>query len=438
MVRRATQHAHNLPDSVPSDIGRRLRAARQQQGLSLAKLGGKDLTRGFLSAVENGRSGISLAALSLVADRLGLPLTHFLGDTAEVPDAVSDLLLDDAEAALRSSRPADALRLVTEAGEAPTLRSRALWLRGWAMTDLGQAREAIPVLEQARALAEQTGDERHHVQVLYTLAAALMNAGNINEALATFEQAYALVAGGMDDAALLGRLTVCIGHLHYARGDYNKALAQYARARELFDGVDDLDNVAAVYTGLGRVHRQRGDLKTALRYSRMSLGIYEARHNERNAAKELSQIAARYAELGDTDQALTTAEDAVRRARAAGAADVEGLARSTLATVYLQLGRLDAAREEAEAVERLGLGDNDIGFGDALLVLAKVASESGDADRADAFYRQVIETFQRNGFLARAADVALAYSEALRARGDLEGALHYAMTAAQTLSSRRA
>jgi tetratricopeptide (TPR) repeat protein len=170
----------------------------------------------------------------------------------------------------------------------------------------------------------------------------------------------------------------------------------------------------------------------------MGLGIYDARHNERGAARELSQMAARYGELGDTDQALITGQDAVRCAQAARAPDIEALARSTLASILLQLDRLDDARAEAEAAAQLGLGDQDIGFGDSLLVLARVAERTGDTARADDLYRRALETFAANGFAARSADVALAYSEALKARGELQHALEYALIAARSLSSPRA
>jgi tetratricopeptide (TPR) repeat protein len=291
------------------------------------------------------------------------------------------------------------------------------------------------VLEEALPLAEKTGDDRHAVQVLYSLAVALSGAGNTAEALSRFEQAHAR-ASGLDDRALLGRITVCIGHLLYLQGRHDAALAQYARARDLFDAVDDLDNVAAVYAGLSRVRRQQGDLKGALRYSRMSLGIYEARHNVREAARELSQMAARYNELEETEQALESAAEAVRRAQAAKSPDIEALARSTLAAVYLRLDRVDEARAEAEAAQQLGLQGQDIGLGDALLVLARVAAQTGDTAGSDALYRRAIETFQSSGFPARAADVAVAYSEALKARGDLQAALEYALIAARTASTR--
>lgn len=72
-------------DRMHELVGRRIREARHARGLSLAALGGDDLSRSFLSLVERGRARISLRALAIVADRLELPITHFLSDTDALP-----------------------------------------------------------------------------------------------------------------------------------------------------------------------------------------------------------------------------------------------------------------------------------------------------------------------------------------------------------------
>lgn len=405
--------------------------------MTLAQLGGDDLTRGFLSAVELGRSSISLKALSIVANRLDLPMSYFLNDTATDTDALAELLLDEAETAIRTQRPSDALRIVAEDDEPPNLRSRKLWLHGWALTNLGRAREAIPLLEEAVALSESDGDVREITSAQYILALALWGATNYDEAMIYLRRAHDHAMSQLDDPSLLGKITVAIGHVHYMQGDLESALAQYARARELFDTIRDLDYLAAVYTGLSRIHRQKGDLRAALRYSRLSLGIFEARHNERNAAHELNNMASHYEELGDTDQALATATDAVNRAQGSQSPDIEALARSTLASVFLRLGDVAQARQQAEKSQRLGQSDQDLGSIDALVVLAKIAEQQSETEQADAFYGRALAALESIGLHTRYADVALAYSETLRARGDIEEALEYALTAAKALAARR-
>jgi transcriptional regulator with XRE-family HTH domain len=57
-------------------IGRELRRQRRARGLTQASLG-TPLTRGFVSAVERGRTVPSIAALALLADRLDVELDVF-------------------------------------------------------------------------------------------------------------------------------------------------------------------------------------------------------------------------------------------------------------------------------------------------------------------------------------------------------------------------
>src|SRR2546423_463909 len=82
MAEAARKRRNTVQAVVLDDVGTRIRAARLERGMSLADLGGEDLSRGFLSLVERGRSRISLRALAIVADRLSLPMTHFLRDDA--------------------------------------------------------------------------------------------------------------------------------------------------------------------------------------------------------------------------------------------------------------------------------------------------------------------------------------------------------------------
>src|SRR5579872_2012905 len=271
MVKAATAQRHARDSELlANDVGKRIRDARIERGLSLAQLGGEDLSRSFLSLVELGRSRISLRALKIVADRLELPLGYFLDGSMASPEAVGELMLDQAEAALRQQKPAEALRLLKDADVPDSLRPRSLLLQGSALIEMGQARDAIDVLREAIPRAERRAEPRQQVEIRYTLARALFATGSYDEALAHARRALDIAMWPPEDRVLMGKVTVGIGHILYMQGSYDDALAQYARARQLFDTVDDMDNLAAVYTGLSRVYQHKGDLANAVRYSRLS------------------------------------------------------------------------------------------------------------------------------------------------------------------------
>jgi transcriptional regulator with XRE-family HTH domain len=59
--------------------------------MTLAQLGGDDFSRSYLSAMERGKCRASVRALTILARRLGLPVSHFVygcdGPGSEPPEA---------------------------------------------------------------------------------------------------------------------------------------------------------------------------------------------------------------------------------------------------------------------------------------------------------------------------------------------------------------
>jgi transcriptional regulator with XRE-family HTH domain len=98
----------SVPDTSPETIhillGQRIRAARLARGMSLADVGGEELSRSFLSLVELGRCRISVRALAVVARRLDLPLSSFFEEAPALPPARNEAQLDRVKAAVAYSQ----------------------------------------------------------------------------------------------------------------------------------------------------------------------------------------------------------------------------------------------------------------------------------------------------------------------------------------------
>lgn len=112
-----------MTDSVEihHTIGRRIRAARTARGLTLAQLGGNDLSRSYLSLVERGRSRISVRALAIVARRLEVPMSYFLDERPNLQLAESPTKVDHVEAAIAYSL------LLRQRGDTEQALNYALW-----------------------------------------------------------------------------------------------------------------------------------------------------------------------------------------------------------------------------------------------------------------------------------------------------------------------
>lgn len=433
---RAERQTKPQIDGMAAEIGQRIRAARLERGMSLADVGGKELTRSFLSLVELGRSRISLRALAIVADRLELPIGYFLDSTSGVSDTLTELTLDRAEAALSREEPEECLRILSEVAASEWLQPRVLLLRGRALIDAGRAREAVGVLEEGLNLAERRGGLPVLPHLCYALGLALYSAGNYDEGLVYLRRALDEIAKGPEDPILVGKATVCIGHVLYVRGDIEGAIEHYSRARDLFGSLTDLNALGCVYSGLSLAYERKGDLTSAVRYSKLSVAAFEAKQNARLAAGELNNLAVRYEEMQDLAQALNCAREAVTRAQQINARDVEAAAHSTLASIYLKLEDVETAEAEANTADGMSDGDEDLARVDAWIVLAEIAERRSESARADELYERALGVLKRTGYESAYADAALGYSLLLQHRGETGRALEYALQAAQAKSTR--
>ncbi|BBK43326.1 transcriptional regulator [Allostella vacuolata] len=95
MIDRST--ATPVTEEAPSEdermLGLRLRAFRQQRGLSLKQLSERsDLSVGMLSQIERGMATPSLRALGRLRDVYGVPLARFFHDEAAAAPPVDDIV----------------------------------------------------------------------------------------------------------------------------------------------------------------------------------------------------------------------------------------------------------------------------------------------------------------------------------------------------------
>lgn len=432
MVKAATieRYADGRLDAMAANVGKRIRMARLERGMSLADVGQEDLSRSFLSLVELGRSRISLRALAIVAERLELPVGYFLRDAQGEALEIIELQLDQAEAALARQEPAEALEALNGVEPPESLKPRLLWIKGRGQVDEGRPREAIAAFQEGLQLAEKSRDLSLVPYLRYGLGFALYGGGHFDEAATHLRQALAETSEGSSDPALIGRITVCIGHVLSVRGDVEGAIEQYARAQDLFGSVMDLHTQGCVYSGLSLSFKSKGDLSAALRFSKLGLAAFETRQNGRLAALALNNLAVRYEELDELPQALDFAQQAVARAEQINAEDVQAAAHSILASIYLRLDEIEKATFEARKADELARDDTDPARVEAWMVLADIAERDGDR-AADRLYQWALGVLQRTERHIAYADAALRYSLLLKRRGDTDKALEYAIEAAQ-------
>ena len=162
------------------DIGKRLKQARLEAGLSQRQLCGETITRNMLSLIENGTARPSMDTLTYLAGRLGKPVSYFLEESA-VTSPNTDRM-GEARSAFAAERYAEALdTLKSYQGPDETFDWEKRLLE--ALCCMALAEQAIregrlPYAETLLALAEQAGAEtpyflRENRQALLSLKARI-------------------------------------------------------------------------------------------------------------------------------------------------------------------------------------------------------------------------------------------------------------------------
>ena len=146
------------------ELGKKLRAARQEAGLSQRELCGDKITRNMLSQIENGAARPSMDTLQYLAGRLGKSVSFFLEDETADPD---QLRLAQARAAFQAEHFEQVLEILEDRQPDPATDCEAELLI--ALACLGAAEQAV---EQGRLpYAQQLLDRAGGVNTPYFGAA---------------------------------------------------------------------------------------------------------------------------------------------------------------------------------------------------------------------------------------------------------------------------
>lgn len=251
-----------------------------------------DLALDCLRQVEASPPEPRAVAASLGLARL-LRGTFALSEAARLLDELEDLELEATQRAEWGENRAAVHLLQGDAGEALRVahasasayqrlgitagRSRALLLAADAMRRGGRPMEAIPLFEEALAVAERPGLEREQLGALWRLACARLRSG-VREAdgrarvRADLERALELArrqrAGNFEGIVLreLGNLAVIEGRTEEAEELLRRSIDQLRRC-----GLDG--EAATTRISLGELARLRGDLEQARREYSVALNV---------------------------------------------------------------------------------------------------------------------------------------------------------------------
>ena len=235
------------------ELGKRLRQARLEQGISQRQLCGEMITRNMLSQIENGSARPSMDTLRYLAQRLGRPVSYFLEE-----DAVSSPnreAIDSARLAFVQKKWEDLLDQLEDYRtpdpifdwEKGLLEATALLALGEQALEQGKipyARELLEKAEQAGASTPYYTQELERKRLILLGRSGQKVAERLPDldeelllrAQTAVENGQPERAGYLLDAAENQRKSQWLelrGQVYFARGEYEAAARSYHTLEEV-------------------------------------------------------------------------------------------------------------------------------------------------------------------------------------------------------------
>ena len=417
-----TQRRVTVVDNRPlaRRIGTAIRQARLRAGLTQAEVATGRYTAAYISALERGLAKPSMAAISFISERLGVPVRDFLaGEDLGASRLEADLLLaaGDPQAALDQYQ--------TLLDGAADRRTRGEVLRGMAeaLCRLERGGEAVAIASESVELMGRMGRKADAAYAGYWLGYAHYQQENLREARAILEDLLQQIRNGLDVLPdFRFRLLTALANVEAWDGEQQRALTYLEEARALIDDLD-LRRRAAFLAGLANTYREAGDFEGALTAGSQSLTLYRAAESEREVAALSNNLALTFMHLGNLQRAEEFGQAAV--AAASGLDDRRLLAHiaDTRSQIALAKGDYAQAHELAdEAIAVARASGNHHALSSSLMTASRIAAKSGRRKPAQAALESAIAELRAYGPASRLMDALGELAQLHAAAGDLKAA----------------
>jgi tetratricopeptide (TPR) repeat protein len=429
------------------DLGERVRRLRIAAGLSQTQLAAGRFSKEYVSQIERGKTRPTAETLGWLAGRLGVDPAFLTSGVSETDRSRWEAVLARAEALVEQHRYNDAAAELgraldaTRTAGAVDLTLRALTGRAWALMELGELKEAIDLLLEARDLAESprfTDVER--ADVLFRLGVCRYKLSSVSTAAALFDEAIKLAEESslpcdLLRADILGWRSRCFRR----QRDYLAAREDVERALELAEALANPRTAANVYFQASLVAEREGHLGLARSYAERAKACYEDISDRENVGRLLNNLGGLTFQLGKPEQAVSYLKDALRTLLDQGS-DVEAAhVVCSLAEVHLGVGAFAEAEAEArKALELLGdRMDYVYEIGTAQLALGRSLTEQDRLDEAQEILRAADRSFEQFASASHRAAAWVAMGDLATRRGDDRDAARLYRRAAEALQDVR-
>ena len=424
-----------------------MRQLRLAAGMTQTDLAGDRFSKEYVSQIERGKTRPTHETITWLAGRLDVD-AGFLANGVSADDRGRvDAGLARADALLEARRNDEALahfesiRGAVLATGLPELEVKALSGEATVRMRLGDVREAIALLERARALSERSQfSDIERADVVFRLGVARYKLNSTQTAIGLFDEALKLAdRSELPSDQLRSNIYAWRSRCYQRRRDLEAAREDVERALELAEGLNDRKTAAHVYFQASIIADREGHWVLARTYAERAKAVYEELSDRGNLGRLLNNLGGINFLLGHPEQAVASLKDAVRIALEVGNDAEAAHAVNGIAQVHLKTGDVARAEEQARyALELLGDRDDEISeIGNAQLVLGRALLEQDRLEDAEEAFRAGERAYDQLSSASHRASAWVAQGDLATRRGDDRTAARLYRQAADALQDVR-
>src|SRR6266511_2052502 len=428
-------------------LGERLRQLRVAAGMTQTELAGDRFSKEYVSQIERGKTRPTGETIQWLAERLGVDASFLAHGVSADERGRVDSALARADALLEARRNDEALaefesiRSAVLATGMPELEVRVLSGEATVRMRLGEVREAIALLEQARGLSEKESfSDVERADVMFRLGVARFKLNSIQTAIGLFDEALKLAERSeIPSDQLRSNILAWRSRCYQRRRDLEAAREDVERALELAEGLNDKRTTADVYFQASYIADREGHWVLARSYAERAKAAYEELSDRGNLGRLLNNLGGINFLLGHPEEAIGFLKDAVRIALEVGNDAEAAHAVNGIAQVHLRTGNVERAEEQARyALELLGDRVDEVAeIGNAQLVLGRALLEQSRLDEAEQAFRAGETAYDQLSSASHRASVWVALGDLAARRGDDRTAARLYRQAADALQDVR-
>ena len=134
-----------------------------------------------------------------------------------------------------------------------------------------------------------------------------------------------------------------IGMIYQDKGDYDAALKQYQKAKEVFEKIGDIKGVSSSLHNIGMIYQYKGDYDAALKQYQKAKEVFEKIGDIKGVSYSLHQIGIIYQDKGDYDAALKQYRKSMEIKEKIGDIAGAALSMAQIGTLYFKQNQFESA-----------------------------------------------------------------------------------------------